>query len=55
MTKNEIEQIKKDILHDIYMSGVNMAGEYQGCWVRFKDAENIINEQFEKVLNNEKR
>ena len=31
-----------DMLYDIYMAGVNMAGEYQGCWVRFKDIERIV-------------
>ena len=25
------------LMYEIYMEGVNMAGEYQGCWVRFKD------------------
>lgn len=32
-----------NMLHDIYMEGVNMGGEYQGCWVRFKDIETIVN------------
>jgi len=49
-TINIIEQIKKDALYDIYMASVNMAGEYHGCWVRFKDIENIVNEHFRKVL-----
>ena len=31
-----------DMLYDIYMAGVNMTGEYQGCWVRFKDIERIV-------------
>lgn len=34
--------MKNDMMYDIYMEGVNMAGEYQGCWVRFKDIENIV-------------
>ena len=33
-----------DMLYDIYMAGVNMTGEYQGCWVRFKDIERIVSE-----------
>jgi hypothetical protein len=49
-TINTIEQIKKDVLYDIYMAGVNMTGEYHGCWVRFKDIENVVNEHFRKVL-----
>lgn len=31
------------MMYDIYMEGVNMTGEYQGCWVRFKDIEKIVN------------
>lgn len=31
------------MLTEIYMEGVNMTGEYQGCWVRFKDIERIVN------------
>ena len=31
-----------DMMTDIYMEGVNMTGEYQGCWVRFKDIEKIV-------------
>lgn len=34
------------MLYDIYMEGVNMSGEYQGCWVRFKDIEKIVNKYF---------
>lgn len=33
---------KSAMLHEIYMEGVNMGGEYQGCWVRFKNIEKII-------------
>lgn len=36
-----------NILCDIYMEGVNMTGEYQGCWVRFKDIETIIEKYLE--------
>lgn len=32
-----------DMMYEIYMEGVNMTGEYQGCWVRFKDIENVVN------------
>ena len=34
---------KSAMMHKIYMAGVNMAGEYQGCWVRFKEIEKIVN------------
>lgn len=33
----------KEMMLDLYMEGVNMGGEYQGCWVRFKDIEKVIN------------
>lgn len=41
--QDEIDEIKYDMLYAIYMEGVNMSGEYHGCWVRFKDIENIVN------------
>lgn len=47
-----IEALKKsdpaDILHKIYMEGVNMSGEYRGCWVRYRDIERIIRGTFEE-------
>ena len=33
---------KSAMMYDIYMDGVNMSGEYRGCWVRFKDIEKIV-------------
>ena len=33
---------KSAMMQEIYMEGVNMGGEYQGCWVRFKEIEKII-------------
>lgn len=39
----EQESIDKSaMMYEIYMEGVNMSGEYQGCWVRFKDIEKIV-------------
>lgn len=35
-----------EMMHEIYMEGVNMGGEYQGCWVRYKDIERIIDKYF---------
>ena len=43
MKIEKLDQIKKDMLLDLYMAGVNMTGEHQGCWVRFRDIENIVN------------
>ena len=43
ISQDELSQI----LYEMYMAGVNMTGEYQGCWVRFKDIQNIINKHFE--------
>lgn len=34
---------KSAMMYEIYMEGVNMDGEYQGCWVRFKNIEKIVN------------
>lgn len=34
---------KPAMLYDIYMEGVNMTGEYQGCWVRFKNIVKLVN------------
>lgn len=44
---------KLDMMSDIYMEGVNMDGEYQGCWVRFKDIEKIIDKYIGKRRSNE--
>ncbi len=33
---------KSAMMCEIYMEGVNMSGEYQGCWVRFKNIEKIV-------------
>ena len=35
------------MMFEIYMEGVNMTGEYQGCWVRYKDIEKIIKKYME--------
>lgn len=42
----ELDRMKNKMMYDIYMKGVNMSGEYQGCWVRFKTIENIIKRYF---------
>lgn len=54
MTDDQIETITSaltpnltNILCDIYLAGVNMAGEYHGCWVRFKDVETILEKYME--------
>lgn len=33
---------KSAMMYEIFMKGVNMTEEYQGCWVRFKDIEKIV-------------
>lgn len=38
---------KSAMMQEIYMEGVNMGGEYQGCWVRFKDIETIVDKYME--------
>ena len=38
---------KSAMMYEIYMKGVNMTGEYQGCWVRFKDIEKIVDKYIE--------
>lgn len=39
---------KLAMMYEIYMEGVNMSGEYQGCWVRFKDIEKIVDKYIGK-------
>ena len=38
---------KSAMMYEIYMEGVNMSGEYQGCWVRFKNIEKIVDKYIE--------
>ena len=42
MLEHKPEIDKSAMMYEIYMKGVNMAGEYQGCWVRFKEIEKIV-------------
>lgn len=37
-----------NLMYEMYMEGVNMTGEYQGCWVRFKDIERIMNKYIKR-------
>lgn len=57
-TKEEIITILDEIRHlmmcEIYMKGVNMTDEYQGCWVRFRDIEKVVNKYFDEVLEDGK-
>ena len=39
---------KSQMMYEIYMEGVNMTGEYQGCWVRFRDIERIVDKYMEE-------
>ena len=38
----ELYHMKSDIMHDMYMVGVNMEGDYQGYWVRLSAIEKVI-------------
>ena len=33
----------EDIKSEIWDSGMNFGGEYQGVWIRYRDIDNIIN------------
>lgn len=37
-----LDDIRGKMMYEIYMDGVNMANEYHGCWVRFKNIERIM-------------
>lgn len=45
---------KSAMMYEIYMEGVNMSGEYQGCWVRFKNIEKIV-DKYMGIRNDERR
>lgn len=32
----------EDIKSELWMEGLNMTGEYQGVWVRYRDIERVI-------------
>lgn len=34
--------VLQDIKSELWMEGMNMAGEYQGVWVRYRDIERVI-------------
>lgn len=57
-TKEEIitilDEIRHLMMYEIYMEGVNMTDEYQGCWVRFRDIEKVVNKYFDEVLEDGK-
>ena len=48
-----LSKIMQDIKTDIWYSGVNMAGEYKGVWVRYKTIEEIIDKHINGQKNNE--
>lgn len=37
-----VKSVLEDIKAELWMEGMNMTGEYQGVWVRFKAIEKII-------------
>lgn len=38
-----------DIRSELWMEGMNMTGEYQGVWVRFRDIERVIDKHIKAV------
>ena len=38
----ELYHMKSAIMHDMYMVGVNMEGDYQGYWVRLSAIEKVL-------------
>ena len=42
MTNEELNDVLVDIKRQCWDSGMNMTGEYQGVWVRFRDIEKIV-------------
>lgn len=48
-----LSKTMQDIKTDIWYSGVNMAGEYKGVWVRYKNIEEIIDKHINGEKNNE--
>ena len=40
--QRKINNVLEDIKAELWMEGMNMTGEYQGVWVRFRDIEKII-------------
>ena len=37
-----LENVLQDIKSELWMEGMNMTGEYQGVWIRYKDIERVI-------------
>ena len=40
--KETYQKVFEDIRAEIWDSGMNMTGEYQGVWVRYRDIEKIF-------------
>ena len=43
-----LDDIFDDIKAELWMEGMNMTGEYQGVWVRFRDIEKVIDKHIGK-------
>lgn len=50
-------QVIEDIKAELWMEGMNMTGEYQGVWVRYRDIERVIDKHIsgEKMLESQER
>ena len=44
--------VLEDIKAELWMEGMNMVGEYQGVWVRFKDIEKAIDKHINGANTN---
>lgn len=40
--EEKIREILGNIKHECWDNGMNMSGEYQGVWIRYKDIEGTI-------------
>lgn len=48
LSMRPFEYVLDQIKAEIWMEGMNMAGEYKGVWIRFKDIEAIIDKHIEE-------
>lgn len=45
--------VLQDIKSELWMEGMNMAGEYQGVWVRYRDIERVIDKHISESEDKE--
>lgn len=54
LSRRPIEYVLDQIKAEIWMEGMNMAGEYKGVWIRFKDIEEIIDKHIKEEMDDGK-